>query len=77
MSAGASLEEARADAQFHMMLRAACEATLLFYSGRPWGPEDQQRWEALTGRKEVTTKVLCDVQREALAADPFTGGKEP
>jgi hypothetical protein len=42
-------------------------AVLLFHSGTPWTDEKRQLWAALTGRREATTKVLCDVVREIRA----------
>jgi hypothetical protein len=46
--------------------RAALEAVLLFHSGGPWTHERRTRWQFLTGYAEATTKILCDVVREAL-----------
>lgn len=43
------------------------EAVLLFHSGSLWTPEKQERWRALTGRTEATSKALCDWLREVRA----------
>lgn len=46
-------------------LVAACEATLMFYQS--WSPEWQEKWDALTGSYDASTKGLCDFVREVLA----------
>jgi len=47
---------------------AALEAVLLFHSDSPWDTHKTDRWLALTGTTDVTTKVLCDTVRKALRA---------
>ena len=61
-------------------LKLAAEATLLFHSGSPWDDAKKYRWqlfaETLLGIRpnmdasgrlyDATTRVLCDMQREAL-----------
>lgn len=39
------------------------QAILLFHSAEPWDEERQRQWQELTGRREATTKVLCDLAR--------------
>jgi hypothetical protein len=51
-------------------LAAACEATLLFFSGSPWDAVKAEKWAALTGTRECTTKTLCDFVRAAIAKAP-------
>ena len=46
----------------------ALEAVLLFHSDSPWDTHKSNRWLALTGTTDVTTKVLCDTVRKALQA---------
>ncbi len=48
-------------------LKAACEATLLFYRNGSWDGNKQAQWKDLTGEEEATTKSLCDAVRNALA----------
>ncbi len=43
----------------------ALRAVLMFY-GQVWGQAEKDRWFKLTGRKEATTRTLCDTVREAL-----------
>ena len=47
---------------------AALEAVLLFHSDTPWTTHKANRWLALTGTTDVTTKALCDTVRMALQA---------
>lgn len=44
----------------------ALRAVLLFHRDGPWGGEEQEEWERLTGRTDATTKALCDAVRAAL-----------
>jgi hypothetical protein len=46
----------------------ALRATLTFYRAGPWDDAARRRWHALTGANEATTKALCDLVRQALAA---------
>jgi len=46
----------------------ALEAVLLFHSDTPWTTHKLNRWLALTGATDVTTKVLCDTVRTAMQA---------
>jgi len=50
------------------LVTAAVEAVLLFHSDTPWTTHKMNRWLALTGTTDVTTKVLCDTVRAALQA---------
>ena len=50
-----------------MTEREALEAVLLFFDSSPWGDDKAERWLALTGHEEATTKVLCDGVRAALS----------
>lgn len=52
------------------MLRKALQAVLIFHSGGPWTFERQWDWKAISAGRECTTKVLCDIVREALAGNP-------
>lgn len=47
-------------------LAKVARATLLFYRSSPWTSQYADEWRALTGRKEATTKALCDFIRETL-----------
>lgn len=47
-------------------LRAANEAVLLFHGGGMWMQSDADRWLAITGRPEATSRVLCDFIRQTL-----------
>lgn len=49
--------------------RRALRAVLLFYSP-DWSGAQQREWEELTGRKEATTRALCDFVREVLGDPP-------
>jgi len=49
-------------------ITAALEAVLLFQSDTPWTTHKMNRWLALTGTTDATTKVLCDTVRTALQA---------
>jgi hypothetical protein len=50
------------------LMDQALRAVLLFHSGAfPWTPEKANQWGSITGTDEVTTKVLCDTVRHALA----------
>lgn len=40
------------------------QALLLFHSAEAWDEDRRRRWEELTGHREATTKVLCDLARE-------------
>ena len=55
-------------------LLRACKAVLFFYHGR-W-PEDAKEWEALTGKTEATTKILCDCIRNAIANQVCPSGHD-
>ena len=51
-------------------LKLASEATLLFHSAT-WTPDQVVRWNEITEimlgkRSEATTRVLCDLHRNAL-----------
>jgi hypothetical protein len=46
-------------------LETLSKTLLLFYSPSPWHQDKQDEWEKLTGTKEATIKVLCDLAREA------------
>jgi hypothetical protein len=55
-------------------LRAAREdlvrvarALLLFHGPNPWSLASQQAWQELTGSEECTSRVLCEMARNALA----------
>jgi hypothetical protein len=48
------------------LVTAALEAVLLFHSDTPWDLPKSNRWLALTGTTDVTTKVLCDTVRKVL-----------
>jgi hypothetical protein len=49
-------------------LLAACKAALLYHQiGAGWVEGDAARWLALTGRRDVTAAVLCDLIRAAIA----------
>lgn len=50
-------------------LEKVASAIICFHSGLPWTKETQASWEALTGRKEATTKSLCDFAREVLGIE--------
>src|SRR5687767_1845900 len=51
-------------------LRNALKAVLMFHSGEPWTQERQWEWKAISAGRECTTKVLCDIVREALSGNP-------
>jgi hypothetical protein len=42
-------------------------AVLLFH-GSDWSDEKREQWIALTGQREATTRVLCDLARRTLVA---------
>lgn len=46
----------------------ALRAVLLFHSPGSWGAEKSSEWYRLVHDERATTKVLCDVVREALEA---------
>jgi hypothetical protein len=46
--------------------RKALRLPILFYKGGPLEEADIAEWEAATGTREVTTKVMCDAIRRAL-----------
>lgn len=48
-------------------LEAVCDALLLFHGGGPWDAHKADKWAALSGCQEATTKVLCDLARAARA----------
>lgn len=48
-------------------LREALELVLLFYNST-WDEKQRDKWWAITGKDEATTKVMCDHIRAALAA---------
>lgn len=50
----------------NVALREACEAVLMFYQAVDWGEKSRNRWAALTGSKDATTRVMCDTVRRAL-----------
>jgi hypothetical protein len=52
--------------KYHGVVTAALEAVLLFHSDTPWDLPKRNRWLALTGTTDVTTKVLSDTVRTAL-----------
>jgi hypothetical protein len=62
-----ALEQAAIIAARIDRLRGALRAVLMFYSPSPWTPEMRDRWQALTGHADATSKNLCDVVRGALA----------
>jgi len=45
------------------------KAVLLFHGGGPWFARDRELWSALTGEREATTKVLCDLARRIRATE--------
>jgi len=45
------------------------KAVLLFHRGGPWFDRDRELWSALTGEREATTKVLCDLARRIRATE--------
>lgn len=47
--------------------RDALQAVLLFYSASPWDVAKRDRWFALTGAAECTSRTLCDFIRQVLA----------
>lgn len=51
-------------------LRNALKAVLIFHGGGPWTTEQQMKWADHAAGREATTKVLCDIVREALAGNP-------
>lgn len=48
------------------LVAGALELPLLFHGGSPWDDEKAAKWEAITGSKEATSKVMCDHLRLAL-----------
>jgi hypothetical protein len=50
--------------------RNALKAVLMFHSGEPWTHDRQWDWKEISAGRECTTKVLCDIVREALAGNP-------
>jgi len=38
-------------------------AVLMFWQTGPWSAFDRERWLALTGEVECTSKTLCDLAR--------------
>lgn len=59
-------------------LASSANATLLFHSAAPWSPDKRDEWHVLTGSDSATTKMLCDVAREALrmlGSSPALGAK--
>lgn len=68
-----ALEHAELSAASTGRLRDALEAVLLYHSSGSWDVAKRDRWVALTGSLEATTKVLCDVVRLALAESQETG----
>jgi hypothetical protein len=42
-------------------------AVLLFHGAIEWNDEQRELWDALTGQKEATTRVLCDLARKVRA----------
>ena len=57
-------------------MRRALECVLLFHSGSGfWDSAKTEAWFARTGRREATTKVLCDAVRAALEPGAERGPK--
>jgi hypothetical protein len=50
-------------------LREALELVLLVHRGGPWATEERQRWLAVTGSQEASTRSLCDHIRKVLAEE--------
>jgi hypothetical protein len=53
-------------------LERAGIATLLFHDSGPWDEKKRKRWDAATGERDATTKILCDTMRGALAYQETT-----
>lgn len=47
-------------------LESALEIVLRLHRGGEWTKEDMDFWEAVTGSRWVTSKVMCDHIREVL-----------
>ena len=45
-------------------------AVLLFHGASSWCEKEKREWHALTGGREATTRVLCDLARETVASFP-------
>ena len=62
LAIGAALRSATAARSDAVRL---ARAVLLFHRGGPWTDADRAAWLGLTGEHEATTKVLCDLARDA------------
>jgi hypothetical protein len=41
-------------------------AVLLFHRGGAWTVQDREDWQVLTGKRDCTTRALCDFARQIL-----------
>lgn len=53
------------EAEYVRRLERVARAILLFHDVGVWTPDELAKWRELTGRDEATTRVLCDLAREA------------
>jgi hypothetical protein len=52
----------------------ALQLPLIFFTGGPMTTDQLDTWRAITGQHDVTSKVMCDVIRRALAdSEPAAG----
>lgn len=47
-------------------LERLARAVLLFHGNGPWMPDKSNEWLMLTGSREATNRVLCDLARRLL-----------
>lgn len=55
-------------------LKKLLELPLLFHAGGVVRPIQHKRWLAITGNKDMTTKVMCDAIRKGLDDSCIEGG---
>lgn len=49
-------------------LRKFARAVLLYHGAPSWTEKEKREWSELTGNRDATTRVLCDLARAVLTA---------
>jgi len=52
------------------------ELVLMWFQAPYWGAAEAERWKALTGSEDATTKVLCDTVRRFIKKENVPGRGE-